>query len=158
MSGAEQAVVTHLDESVGEHVLEEAPDELFSSDGATLELVSGRLFVSESDLAIMHLAQSVVTNSDTKDVRGEILEGLFAGADWFGVDHPVVFAQLAHSSNVRFLSPLREASELKTLRSFSFAVRSLTTPPDRNWNLPSGKCRRAGLAIENDRVTKCSCF
>jgi hypothetical protein len=27
----------------------------------------------------------------------------------------IVFAQLAHGSNVRFLSPLREASELKTL-------------------------------------------
>ena len=53
MSGAEQAVVTHLDEPAGKHVLEEAPDELFSSDGATLELVSGRLFVSESDLAMM---------------------------------------------------------------------------------------------------------
>jgi hypothetical protein len=27
----------------------------------------------------------------------------------------IVFAQLAHGSNVRFLSPLREASELQTL-------------------------------------------
>jgi len=64
MSGAEQAVVTHLDEAVGEHVLEEAPDELFRRDGATLELVSGRLLVSESDLASMQLAQAVVTDSD----------------------------------------------------------------------------------------------
>ena len=53
MSGAEQAVVTNLDESMWEHVLEEATDELFGGDGARLELVSGRLFVRESDLALM---------------------------------------------------------------------------------------------------------
>jgi hypothetical protein len=76
MSGAEQAVVTYLDEPVGEHMLEEATDELLSSDGATLELVRGRLFISESDLAIMQLAQAVVADSDAKDVGGEILEGL----------------------------------------------------------------------------------
>ncbi|HXD32767.1 MAG TPA: hypothetical protein VN643_16710 [Pyrinomonadaceae bacterium] len=43
MSGTEQAVVTDLDEPIGEQVLEEAPDELFGDEGATLELVSGRL-------------------------------------------------------------------------------------------------------------------
>ena len=35
-----------------EDVLEEAADELFGGDGAMLELVSGRLFVRESDVAI----------------------------------------------------------------------------------------------------------
>jgi hypothetical protein len=39
--GAEQAVVTDFDEAWREHVLEEATNELFSGDGATLELVSG---------------------------------------------------------------------------------------------------------------------
>lgn len=37
---------------------------------------SGQLFISESDLAIMQLAQAVVADSDVKDVGGEILEGL----------------------------------------------------------------------------------
>jgi len=53
MSGAEQAVVTDLDEARREDVLEEATDELFSGEGATFELVSGRLFVSESDRALV---------------------------------------------------------------------------------------------------------
>ena len=76
MSGAEQTVVTNLDESIGEHVLEEATDELFGGDGATLELVSGRLFVRESDRALLQRTEAVVADSDAKDVRGEILEGL----------------------------------------------------------------------------------
>ncbi len=90
MSGAQQAVVTDLDEAVGEHVLEEATDELCGGDGAMLELISGRLFVRESDLALMQLAEAVVTDSDAKDVRGEIFESLLAGAHRFGVDHPII--------------------------------------------------------------------
>jgi hypothetical protein len=83
MSGAEQAVVTDLDEARWEDVLEEATDELFGTDSSTLELVSGRLFVRESDLAIMQLAQAVVTDSDAKDVRGEIFEGWLTRAHCF---------------------------------------------------------------------------
>jgi hypothetical protein len=79
LSGAEQAVVTDLDEAGGTDVLEEATDELLGREGATLELVSGRLFVRESDLAIFQLTEAVVGDSDAKDVRGEILEGLGAG-------------------------------------------------------------------------------
>ena len=63
MSGAEQAVVTNLDESIWEYVLEEATDELLGGDGATLELISGRLFVRESDLAIMEVAEPVVSSN-----------------------------------------------------------------------------------------------
>ena len=78
MSGTKQAIVTDLDEPIGEDVLEEATNELFGSEGATLELVSGRLFVSEGDLTIMQLAEAVVTEGHAKDVRGKILEGLQA--------------------------------------------------------------------------------
>src|SRR5213078_4758654 len=72
----------------GEDVLEEAANELLSGEGTVLELVSGRLFVSESDSAIMKLAQAVVGDSDAKDVRSEILKGLSARADGLRVDHP----------------------------------------------------------------------
>src|SRR5882724_6362923 len=89
MSGTEQAIVTDLDEPKGEHVLEEATDELLGTDGAMLELVSGRLFVRESDLTIMQLAEAVVAEGHTKDVRGEIVEGLLARAHRFGMHDPV---------------------------------------------------------------------
>jgi hypothetical protein len=78
MRGAEQTVVTDFDEARWEEVLEEATDELLGGHGGVLELVSGRLFVSESDLAIMKGAEAVVTEGHAKDVRGEILEGLLA--------------------------------------------------------------------------------
>jgi hypothetical protein len=89
LSGAEQAVVTDLDESLREDVLEEAPDELLGIEGAVLELVSGRLFVGKSDLTIFQFAQPVVAEGDAKDVRGEILESLLAGAHCFGMHDPV---------------------------------------------------------------------
>jgi len=89
LSGAEQAVVTDLDEAAGEHVLEETTDELFSAEGATLELVSGRLFIRAAAVALMKVVETVVTNRDAADVRGEILEGLRPGAHRLAVDHPV---------------------------------------------------------------------
>ena len=44
-----EAVVADFDEVWREHMLEEATDELFGGDGASFKLVSGRLFVRESD-------------------------------------------------------------------------------------------------------------
>ena len=76
--GAEQAVVTDFDEAWREHVLEEAANELCSSDGAVLELLAGGFFKSESDVAVLQFAQAVVADGDAKDVRGEILESLLA--------------------------------------------------------------------------------
>src|SRR6266540_365009 len=89
MSGAQQAIVTDFDEAVGEHVLEEATNELLGRHLTGLELISGRLFVSESDLAMMEVAEAVVTEGHAKDVRGEILEGLLACADGFGMHDPI---------------------------------------------------------------------
>ena len=53
MSGAEQAVVTDLDEARREDVLEEATNEPLRRDRALLKLIGGGFFVGESDLAIM---------------------------------------------------------------------------------------------------------
>ena len=58
VGGAEQTVVTDLDEAGGEEMLEEAPDELLGADGAVLELVGGGLFISESDVPVFQLAWS----------------------------------------------------------------------------------------------------
>src|SRR6266404_3994826 len=86
--GTEQAEVAHFDEARREHVLEEATDELCGGHGGVHKLVSGRFFVGESEVAVLQLAEAVVTDGDAEDVRGEILESLSAGANGFGVDHP----------------------------------------------------------------------
>ena len=91
ITGAEQTVITDLDEARWQDVLEEAADELLGRDGAALELRSGRLFVLKSDVAIFELAKAVVADSDAKDVRGEILEGALATADCLAVNYPVFF-------------------------------------------------------------------
>jgi hypothetical protein len=75
ISRREQAVVAHFNEAVRQDVLQEAADELFSGEGAVLELVGGRVFVSESDLAVFQLDDAAIAESDAKDVRSEILEG-----------------------------------------------------------------------------------
>src|SRR2546422_11363318 len=89
ITGREQAEVAHFDKAWWEDVLEEATDERFGRHLTGLELVSGRLFIYESDVPIFQLAQTVVANGHAKDVRGEILEGLLARADGFGVDYPI---------------------------------------------------------------------
>src|SRR6267378_8658931 len=83
-------------------MLEEAAKELLGGDGAVLELVSGRLFVRESDLAIVQLAEAVVADGHAKDVRGEIFEGRFAAADRFGMDHPVFLPNRGLQLNKEF--------------------------------------------------------
>src|SRR5229473_4676947 len=111
MSGAKQAVVPDLDEPIREHVLEEATDELCGRHTAVLDLLSGRVFIEESDVAIIQLAQAVVADSDAKDVRGEILEGLLAGAYRFGMHDPV-FAPDARSDCSEQLSLFQFIAEL----------------------------------------------
>jgi len=76
ITGTEPAEVAHFDEAWRQYVLEEAADELLGGDLTGLELISGRLFESESDVAIFQLAQAVVTEGHPKDVRGEIFESL----------------------------------------------------------------------------------
>lgn len=84
-----QAIVADLDEAIGEHVLEEAADELLGTDGALFELISGGVFIRESDLASLQLAEAVVAEGDAKDVRGEILESFGARAHRLRVNHPI---------------------------------------------------------------------
>lgn len=52
ITGTEQPEVAHFDEARREHVLEEATDELFGGHGGVPELISGRFFVGESDVAV----------------------------------------------------------------------------------------------------------
>ena len=58
MSGTEQAVVTDFDEARWEDVLEEAADEFLSTESSTLELVGVRLFIGESDVALLEFTQA----------------------------------------------------------------------------------------------------
>lgn len=95
LAGAEQTVVTHLDEARWQDVLEEAADELLSGQRAALNSIGGRLFVGESDVAIFQLTDAVVADRDAEDVRSKILEGGDARADRLAVNYPVFFPKKA---------------------------------------------------------------
>ena len=74
LSGTEQTVVAHFDEALGQHVLQEAMDEGSGRQGASSELLGGRFLVLKSDLTVGQFEQTLVRESDTKDVRSEVLE------------------------------------------------------------------------------------
>ena len=56
--------------------MEEAADELRSRDRTALNLSSGGVFIGESEVAVLELAQPVVAEGDAKDVRSEIFASL----------------------------------------------------------------------------------
>lgn len=95
LPGAEQTVVTNLDEARWEHMLEEAMDELFSGERSGLDLLGGRFFVLKRDLPVAALAQAMVAERDAKDVGSKILASGEAGADCLAVNHPVLLPNAA---------------------------------------------------------------
>ena len=58
--------------------MQKAANELFRRQRATLQLLSGRLFIGESEVAVFEFAQPVVADGDAKDVRSEVFESLLA--------------------------------------------------------------------------------
>src|SRR6266508_6266360 len=90
ITGTKQTEVTDFAVAWRQYVLEEATNELLDSHRAVLHLISGGLFVGESDVAVFQLAQPVVTEGDAEDIRSKILEGLLATTDWCGVDYPAL--------------------------------------------------------------------
>jgi hypothetical protein len=89
VAASEQAIITNLDESFRQDVLEETADEFFSGDGGELELLGCGIFVLEGDFAIFEIEDTVIADGDAKDVRSEVLEGSQTAADRFAMNDPV---------------------------------------------------------------------
>ncbi len=53
VSGSEQAVIAHFDESVGQDVLQKATNKLFGSHRRESDLISGRFLVLKGDVALL---------------------------------------------------------------------------------------------------------
>jgi hypothetical protein len=65
----EKAIVPDLHEPLGQDVLQETANELFSSERANLGLVCVGLRVAESNLPLSHVEDPLVTDGHPKDVR-----------------------------------------------------------------------------------------
>jgi hypothetical protein len=92
--GGEETVVANLHKTVRQDVLEEALDEIFRRESATLELtVIGRA-VREGDLGCGYVTgvnatdQATVAEGNMEDVGGQILERRLSIAHRFAVHHP----------------------------------------------------------------------
>jgi hypothetical protein len=90
MGRTEEAIIAHLDKAFGQDMLKEAVDEFLDGQGAELGL-AGVGLVTEGDLVVLDLDDAAIAESDTKDVRGEVLEGDAALADGLAVDDPLLF-------------------------------------------------------------------
>src|SRR5882724_1635327 len=83
------AVVPHLGATAGQHMQQKALDELLGRQGDAAQLLAAVVAITESDLPIFKVLQPRVTNSDAKDVAGEIVEHLATLARGFAIDHPL---------------------------------------------------------------------
>jgi hypothetical protein len=87
---AEQAIVTHFDESVRQDVLKKPTDKLFGGHRAGFDLIGGRVLGLKRDLVIVQRENPVVADSDAKDVGGQVFEGGLTAADRLAVNDPVL--------------------------------------------------------------------
>jgi hypothetical protein len=69
VGGAEQAVIAHLDESGGQHVLQKPTNKLFSRQRTGFDLIGGRFLVLKGDVALLQRKDAVVADGHPKDVR-----------------------------------------------------------------------------------------
>jgi len=87
--GSEQAVVTDFDEAFGQDFLKEAADKLLGGNGRESGLISGRILVGKSHLAILEGEDPAIADGDAKDVRSEVFEGGGACAYRLRVNDPI---------------------------------------------------------------------
>lgn len=100
----EEAVVPDLDESLWEYVLEESANEFFSSDGAVSVLACGRVSVAEGNgvVIFIHGDNAIIADGNPKNVRGKILQGRCAGANWLAVRDPFLDPNVRRDEIKRF--------------------------------------------------------
>ena len=90
LGGAKETEIAHLHKAPGQDMLEETVDELFSGEGAELELASIGRAVAKSDLVVFELDQTTVADGDSEDVRSQVLEGSASIANRFAVNDPLL--------------------------------------------------------------------
>jgi len=94
----EESEMSDLDEAAGEHVQEEAADELDGLQGHLLDLIVVlRVSPAEADPTIFQAQQATVGNRDAMGVSRQIPQNLLWTAKrWLGVSHPLLVPQSGH--------------------------------------------------------------
>ena len=89
LPGTHKAIVTHLDEAPGQHMLQEAMDELLDGERAEFGLAGVGGPIPKGDPLILDLHQAPIAQGHAKHIRSQILEGRLAVAHGLAVNHPV---------------------------------------------------------------------
>jgi hypothetical protein len=87
--GAEDAVISNLDEPSGQDMLQKTTDELLSSKGANPGLPCAGFSVAEGDLSMGQLEDTLVTDGHPKYVGSQILQGSHAIANRLTMNDPI---------------------------------------------------------------------
>jgi hypothetical protein len=87
--GIHKSVVTDLHKAGGQHVLEEAAEELHDFKGESSQSVAVRFFIADEDGAILDLEDPIIGDGDFEDIGGEVFEACLRGRDGLGVDVPI---------------------------------------------------------------------
>src|SRR5262245_28409504 len=109
--GSEQAVVSDFDEAFGQDVLKETADKLLGGDGRESGLISGRILVGKSDLAVLEGEDAAIADGHAKDVGSEVFEGGLAGAYGLRVNDPSLAPDLL------VLAPTKRGSEASSCKA-----------------------------------------
>ena len=92
--GMQQAVSPHLLEATRQHVLEEAVDKLLSAYGGDFRGAGLGVTIAERDIALVKSEDISVADRDTKDIRGQVLDGCLATANGDDVHNPVLLPEV----------------------------------------------------------------
>ena len=88
IAGTKEAIIAYFDKPTGEDMLQKTANEFFNGQGAELGLASFGILIAKGHFAIFQFQDTVVVDSHSKNICGEILHGGLSIADRFAVHDP----------------------------------------------------------------------
>lgn len=92
---SKQTIVSDLLEVFGQHMLQEAMDEIKRRQGFEIPRLGFGILAAEGDLVVINRNETVIGDGNPEDIAGQIDGGLPAGTDRFAMHDPVFLPDLA---------------------------------------------------------------
>jgi hypothetical protein len=83
-----QAKIAHFDKAFWQHVLEKLLEKRWRREGFGTSLVRLPVGVTKGHLIVLHAQEPIVTQCHPEDVRRQVFQGGFTGANWATIDDP----------------------------------------------------------------------
>jgi hypothetical protein len=94
MGGTEEPVVSDFDKAFRKNMLKESANELESGKSGAFGLTGVGILVFKSNLVILDIEDAFIGKGNPVDIRSKVFEGVFAIADLFRVDAPILLPNL----------------------------------------------------------------